>query len=615
MSVHRRASISTQAAAIVATLLCAATTCPAQSTGSDGSTAALAQSIRQRAEHALDRLDADGDFTEARQTLDALLLEVAAYAPTDDKALYAEVACARRLVLQFDRLELTDRLDRLRQIRRQPELARALAFNVDLQQDKLKPLYELLQRLRTAHRDAMAEHPNLATAICVVHDEPLARRINENRAIAPDPLAIFEYYIAHEDRMLFGVRDVPVELLVYVVDTTTGIDEMSWALERYAGDQNVGARFFDIAYDFEHLREAAPKKSTVAGWNLPNILKFGGVCADQAYFAVQVGKAIGVPTTYTVGRSGDVSHAWVGFLQAGHGRAWWNFNTGRYDAYQGVRGVVLNPQTRRHIPDSTVSLLADLIHASELDRHFAASATDAARLLGACANGDAAWPPPAPVDGTKLQRGGSVDDQLDLLEAALRACPGYAPAWFAVRDLAQSGALTLDHKKKWASVLHRLCAQRYPDFEMAILEPMITSVDDVREQNALWNAAFATMAGRADLAAEIRMAQAEMWLHAGQPRQAGQCYEDVIRRYANAGPFIVTALRKAEQILIEHGEQRRVAALYAQAWARIDRPNDMAGPFTRQSNWYRVGRMYADRLDKAGMPRQAEDVRNALRRP
>ena len=252
-------------------------------------------------------------------------------------------------------------------------------------------------------------------------------------------------------------------------------------------------------------------------------------------------------------------YAWVGFLQSDGKKAWWNFNAGRYPEYQGVRGILQDPQTRHIIADSSVSLLADLIHAPE---------TRSAVCCGS--NG---WRAGACISFMKSGRAMAAREafracsssnarlmsklKLDLLEAALRACPGYAPAWIAVRDLAQNGALTLDQKKKWAQVLHRLCAERYPEFELAILEPMIATVEDVDEQNKLWNAAFNSMGKRVDLAAEVRMAQAAMWKDAGQPQKAGRCYEDVIVRYANAGPFIVGALREAEKI---SDRARRAAA-------------------------------------------------------
>src|SRR5205807_3987797 len=122
----------------------------------------------------------------------------------------------------------------------------------------------------------------------VVHhgDKPLERHINENTAKGADPIEIFDYYVKNESRMYFGIRNVPAELLAYVVDTTASVEEMGWALQKYAGDKEVGKRFFDVKYDYDNFRKGTPKKITTLGFTLPNILKYGGVCADQAYFAM-----------------------------------------------------------------------------------------------------------------------------------------------------------------------------------------------------------------------------------------------------------------------------------------------------------------------------------------
>jgi hypothetical protein len=351
---------------------------------------------------------------------------------------------------------------------------------------------------------------------------------------------------------------------------------------------------------------------TVAGWSIPNILRHGGVCADQAYFAMTVGKSIGVPTTYTVGASGEVSHAWVGFLQTDGRRAWWNFDTGRYEAYRGVRGNVRDPQIRRTIPDSSISLLADFVSAPRADREAAAALTDAAaRLRRLERDGAALGAEPLEPDDRPRRRP-TVEDQLRLIELGLADCPGYAGGWFAVRDLAAEGRLTLKQKQRWARVLDRLCGRRYPDFSLAILAPMIATVDDPKEQNALWNAAFRGFRDRADLAAAVRMAQAELWLEQGRAERAGECYEDVINRYADAGPFILAALDGAESILRDKGDGRRLLRLYDSAWRSITPPKNMAGVFARQSNWFRVGVRYADRLQEAGMVEEARGVRRAI---
>ena len=155
-------------------------------------------------------------------------------------------------------------------------------------------------------------------------------------------------------------------------------------------------------------------------------------------------------------------------------------------------------------------------------------------------------------------------------------------------------------------MLLKTCGAKYPDFALDVLTPMIKTVDDVAEQNALWNAAFNLFQKRADLAAEIRMNQARMWQAKKETEKAGKCYMDVIERYANAGPFVLDALEGAEKLL--EGKQDKILLLYDQTWARIQRPKDMAGPFMKQSNWYQVGHEYGNKLSLAGETRRADAV-------
>ena len=83
-------------------------------------------------------------------------------------------------------------------------------------------------------------------------------------------------------------------------------------------------------------------------------------------------------------------------------------------------------------------------------------------------------------------------------------------------------------------------------------------------------------------------------------------------RYANAGHFVVTALKRAEKILRDAKQVRTILTLYDRAFKSIKKPKDMAGPFFRQSNFYRVGKMYAQRLEEAGLDQQAAAVRDKI---
>lgn len=577
----------------------------------------LSQSVQQQTTTLLDRLQNNGDFAAARQAIANLFDQVISVGPTREAAAFRETAFVLRLLSQLEATPAPGRTELLKYLRANPTLARTLAFLVH-PEEKPSEIYAVLDRLRRGQNRSLEAYATLAAAICVVHDRPLNRQVNENRAKAADPLRIFDFFCRNEERMLFKIRPVPAELLVYVVDTTASIEEMEWALDRYAGDPQVGGRFFDVKYDHNHVRNGTPKQLTLQGFNLPNILQCGGVCADQAYFASHVGKAVGVPTAVASASSGDMGHAWVGFFQATARQGWWNFDVGRYPAYRGIRGNVLDPQSRQTIPDSYVALLAEMIGSSPEARHAAAALTDAAVRLGQLEKNPKTIVP-LPTDnlvvGTVLPkpRITGVAAELELLEAAVRLCPGDRRAWFVVRDLAQDGKLTLDQKRQWAGAIEQVCGAKYPDFAVAILTPMIQTVHDVAEQERLWNQAFDRFRNRADLAAAIRMAQAAMWEASGQTERAGLCYMDVIERYANAGPFVIDALQSAEKALIRAGRPERVVELYDRTWQRIERPKDtFSGTFITQSNWFRVGLMLAARLENAGATESAAALRAEL---
>lgn len=575
-------------------------------------TATIQAIVTERIVTALDRLEADGDFAAAQTTLLALFDQVAVHAPVNQPEVFRQSALALRLVQQLAEVDEAIRMDVFKFLRANPRLTHAVCFLVKTEHQKPQDVYALLYRLIQMRSDMLERYAPLAAAVCVVHDRTFTRRVNENMTHAPDALYVFDYFVKYESSTSFGIRNMPAELLLYVVDVTAGIDELLWVQERYRNrERDIGKRFFEISYDHRHFRSGTPKRVTEEGYSLPNIQRYGGVCADQAFYAMSVGKAYGVPTTYTSGRSADVSHAWVGYLESDGRSAWWNFNAGRYDAYQGVRGNVMDPQTRQFVPDSHISLLAGLASSDETKRHQAAALVDAALHLREAAK-RANFKPPPLNEGPSRSRTVDTAGELALLEAGLRLAPQYAHGWFAVRDLANEGKLSLQQKRHWANALHRLCGNAYLDFQLAILVPMVQSIDDVRQQNALWNSAFDRFSNRHDLAAEIRMHQGRMWENAGNLDRAGVCYEDVILRYANAGHFVVDALHEAERLLRDNGRADLVPTLYANAWSRIDKPQQMAEPFARQSNWSRVGQRYAQTLQQAGRQGDAQNVLRQL---
>lgn len=568
----------------------------------------FASERRAEAKAALDRLEETGEFGLALKALDRTFDLVTAYGDPADVALFLETALARRIAHHASKAP-GDGRELVAFLRRNPDLGATLVMLVNVRDD-LEGVYGVLARLRRRFGDAVTEHPSLTAAICVVRDKPLNTRVNENVSIPAEPEEVFEYYRANETRAAFGVRTMPAELLLSVVDMTVPITEARWALETYGKRPDPGKRYGEIKYDFDHLEKKTPKKVTEAGFTLANIAKYGGICADQAHFAANVGRAAGVPCAYVYGRNAEVSHAWVGFLQMDGARARWNFDSGRYDGYKGVRGVVRDPQTGYGVPESVLAIRAESIAAPKSARQEAAAYVDAAARVGSWLDeGDLHPPPP---EGWEPPREWGTGKQLALIEAGLKRAPWYSPGWEELRRMADAGQLSLAEKKRWAKVLETLCGAKYPDFTLDILSPMVENVEDAEEQDAMWETLARAMKARPDLVAEVRFAQGRLWEKHKDLSKAWGCYHDVGTRLANEGPFAVDALRRCEALLYHAGKFGEAVALYENAWKLMKRPGKMAPEFAAQSNWVRVGLIYADVLERAKRAQQAEQVRKQV---
>lgn len=573
----------------------------------------------------MDAAAAGGSVEDASARADAVFDRVLAWGAPDDLELLRDVTLARRLLTFTATLPVADQAGATAFLVRVPNVARRLAFLMRPEVDDVAAAMRVLARLAAVGGERIDAYPDLVAAICVVHDRPIQRRINESTVRGLDPVAVFEYFVGNERQLLNSTRRMPAELLLHVVDVTTSIDEMQWALDRYRRDADIGDRFYEIDYDTAHLRDGRQKMVTRLGLTLPNIKQHGGVCADQAYFAAGVGKAIGVPSTYVTGRSGSNAHAWVGFVRSERGRTTWDFDAGRYDEYKFVRGVVEDPQSGQRVPDSHVATLVPVGLAAAEDREFVVALTDAARRIEMLALAGAEnWPPsrsPAgpgaesgPGDGEAPEserdpRTPSIEMTLELLRAAVERVPSHLEPWRMVQGLAEDERLDLAAKQAWAEAAWQLCGATWADLFVDIVGPMIDSIDDPGERTALWDVVHDRVRARPDLCAEIRMSQAAVWKDAGELERALNCYELVIADHAGDGPPIQGAVRSATVLLAAGGRGDLVLPLLADVWPRLTRPSGpRAIQFARADDWVIVGQMYEAALRQAGRGRDATMV-------
>src|ERR1041385_852522 len=458
----------------------------------------LREHVRLAIDRQLEKLDASGEFSEAFSSLEDIFDQVIAYSA--DAEPFCDIAAALRTVRNLSQVASGLQRPLLRFLRKNPEVAASLAFLVKEQWESPSDVYTLLDRLRSAREKDVALQPGLAAALCVVHDgRRVKRKVNDTEVASPDPLVIFDYFVANQSKLVFKASELPPEALVNVVDTTADVREMEWALRKYSGNTNVGGLFTNVKYDYGPIAGRATWLSRKE-YTLQNILTHGGVCGDQVYFASTVGKALGVPTTYCHGVEPTTGgHSWVGFLKKRGEASAWNFDIGRYPIHLGLPGKVIDPQTHRMIPESSVALSGEILHWDRTKRRFALAAMDAARrLLDLHASGRA-FPPPPPLDPSvpgclKKPREGGLSGAVAILDLGLHQFPYDPDVLLFLAGSQEIVRWIVQTKKAPAAYLTEVLRGKYPEFLLEALKTLDATFQagefSLADRYRLWGEVF-----------------------------------------------------------------------------------------------------------------------------
>lgn len=519
-------------------------------------------------------------------------------------------------------------------------LSRTLALAVQ-PEDQPEQVLAVLARLKTERPNLVAADAKFAgvvAAICVVFDKPPSHptlgttsvpiadrsdnpsnRKNTGPIMSPvapkiDPVDVLDHLASIRDKSVFPLDGLPVELLVHVVNAKVTPDEQAWAAKAYACNRSPGMLYETVVYDTPAFKYNAPKKifKEPGGYTLANIKKVGGVCAEQALFSSEVGKAIGVPSAYVYTRGATVAHAYVGYLKRQGKSLVWDFSEGREGDYEDLRGVVRCPQTGHALDTGTLGLTGEWGNDDHVDREFTRAMTILAVRAGELVGGGTEYPPAPPEamrasTPTTGHRPPTVKTQLDLLRSGLAKSWAFAPAWRVAMGAASAGVLDADERGMWMKAAMKQCSRSAPDFAFAVAAAMIAP-SPAAEQSAQWEALAQQFNRRPDLVASSRFRQAEAWEKEDQPAKAWAGYKDVIARFPNDGTVIVEALSKAEQLLETHNKQEGVLELYKDAFRRITKPKRLSTESMQQSNYFRVGSRYAQLLNEAGRKNEVEQV-------
>jgi hypothetical protein len=242
-------------------------------------------------------------------------------------------------------------------------------FSLLAPQDNLPAAFQILNALHRRDPVKFARYSSLALAIALVHDVPppphwphgqvsataLPRKMNA-------PSEVFDWWIAEDvaGRTFHRLSRLQADELKFVVDAAAPLAELKWTQQ--VADYPLS--HLDRAYTMVRYRQDRIANNNPvwpgATYKLHDILKAGGICVDQAYFATETGKARGVPTLFFTGAGDDGRHAWFGFLDTAQK---WKFDVGRYAEQRFVTGHALDPQTWRRISDHELKFLAERFRA------------------------------------------------------------------------------------------------------------------------------------------------------------------------------------------------------------------------------------------------------------
>jgi hypothetical protein len=333
--------------------------------------------------------------------------------------------------------------------------------------DYLPRVFQILNELHARDPAKFKTYIHLALAIAVVYDVPPPQVWPHGQVSAealprkfPEPASAFAWFVQQDQlgRTYHRLTRLEADELKFVVDVAAPFAELEWA------QQNVHEPLSQLAAAYSMIRYRTDRAvDGVAVWpgatyRLPDILKAGGICADQAYFANEVGKAHGVPTLFFYGAGNDARHAWFGYLD---GNQKWQLDAGRYAEQRFVTGLARDPQTWRDFSDHDLQFLTERFRALPSFRQSQLHAAFAAELLAA---GDAGPAATAARKAVNYERRNQA-----AWEILFRAAAKQGRDAKAVEVLLREAALAF---------------QRYPDLEAAYVNRVAESLRSRGETSA-----------------------------------------------------------------------------------------------------------------------------------
>ena len=404
--------------------------------------------------------------------------------------------------------------------------------------DRLKECFAILAQLRKHDPAGSEEYFDLMLAIAVVLDQQGNKKMHGQmgRNLLPvdrDPIKIYNYfkalYASGKAKMNYG-KLTATELVFVVVPAP--ISELQWAQDNVNGSLGSwGKKYSEIEYD--HDRLTGSRFSWDHGeYKLCDIETLGGICVDQAYYAVMTARAHGIPALYFRGSGKSANHAWFAFMK---GQGDWVLDIGRYqnDAY--TTGYAINPQTVRQMTDH------DVEYTKERSSHSKKAAEASAYL--SIAEVLIERDPDRALQSARTAR--------DLQKKSLR--PWEIERRILVQQKDYDGLIKQYYEKKDAF-------RKYPDILVATAQDIAKELRKggrgADADKLIKNVAGAVDDDRDDLARSFESQRIQQIIDSGDMKKARKELEEMLDEHKDQGNKITGLIRQYIKVTKDSGQTR-----------------------------------------------------------
>jgi len=154
---------------------------------------------------------------------------------------------------------------------------------------------------------------------------------------------------------LHKLGSLDADVLKFVVDAAAPLPELAWAQQNvHFSLAELVKSYTAVSYRLDRLQDNQTTWPDDT-YELARILREGGICVDQAYFATEAGKARGVPRFFQRRRARRPTRV----VRLSRRRARWQLDAGRIPEEKFLTGLARDPQTWGNLSDHELAFLAE----------------------------------------------------------------------------------------------------------------------------------------------------------------------------------------------------------------------------------------------------------------